>query len=161
MALEPTIKMCRAKNLIGKRMPMSFQDYKPGFLWGSFMQRKKDISLKLTSDLISMSVYSPDFFSNFNPTTIFDKWAAVEVSDFNNPPSEMETFILPSGLYAVFHYKGLSTDHSIFDYIYRTWIPNSKYTLDDRPHFEVLGDKYKNNDPSSEEEIWIPVKLKG
>jgi hypothetical protein len=28
------------------------------------------------------------------------------------------------------------------------------------PHFEVLGDKYKNNDPSSEEEVWIPIKPK-
>ena len=26
--------------------------------------------------------------------------------------------------------------------------------------FEILGEKYKNGDPNSEEEIWIPVKLK-
>jgi AraC family transcriptional regulator len=40
-------------------------------------------------------------------------------------------------------------------------LPLSKeYELDDRPHFEILGDKYKNNDPNSEEEIWIPIKLK-
>jgi len=32
--------------------------------------------------------------------------------------------------------------------------------LDNRPHFEVLGEKYKNGDPESEEEIWIPVKEK-
>jgi len=32
--------------------------------------------------------------------------------------------------------------------------------LDDRPHFEVLGDKYKNADPDSEEEIWIPIRTK-
>jgi hypothetical protein len=31
--------------------------------------------------------------------------------------------------------------------------------LDDRPHFEVLGSKYRNNDPESEEETWIPTKL--
>lgn len=29
------------------------------------------------------------------------------------------------------------------------WLPNSDYLLDDRPHFELLGDKYKNNDPNS------------
>jgi AraC family transcriptional regulator len=34
------------------------------------------------------------------------------------------------------------------------------YFLDDRPHFEILGDKYKNGDPDSEEEIWIPIKQK-
>lgn len=27
--------------------------------------------------------------------------------------------------------------------------------VDDRPHFEVLGGKYQNNSPNSEEEIWI------
>lgn len=30
-----------------------------------------------------------------------------------------------------------------------------------QPHFEVLGEKYKDNDPTSEEEIWIPIKAKG
>ncbi len=39
-------------------------------------------------------------------------------------------------------------------------LPNSEYELENRPHFEVLGEKYKNNDPNSEEEIWIPIKKK-
>ena len=60
----------------------------------------------------------------------------------------------------IFDYKGSSTDTSIFQYIFRTWLPSSSYQLDDRPHFEVLGAKYKNNDPESEEEIWIPIKPK-
>jgi len=28
------------------------------------------------------------------------------------------------------------------------------------PRIEILGEKYRNNDPDSEEEIWIPVKAK-
>jgi AraC family transcriptional regulator len=114
----------------------------------------------LTNDLISLAVYKPTHFANFNPTNEFERWAAVEVADFDNLPNEMEPFVLPSGLYVVFDYKGLSTDNSIFQYILGTWLPSSNYVLDDRPHFEVLGDKYKNNDPTSEEEIWIPVKTK-
>ena len=65
---------------------------------------------------------------------------------------------IAGGLYAMFEYKGSSKDNSIFQYIYTSWLPNSTYVLDDRPHFEVLGKKYKNNDPNSEEEIWIPIK---
>ncbi|WP_371811654.1 GyrI-like domain-containing protein [Flavobacterium sp. M31R6] len=42
--------------------------------------------------------------------------------------------------------------------MFRTWIPNSKYDLDHRPHFEILGAKYKKDDPNSEEEIWVPIK---
>jgi AraC family transcriptional regulator len=45
-----------------------------------------------------------------------------------------------------------------FTYIFTRWLPASGYQLDNRPHFEILGDKYKNNDPESEEEIWIPVR---
>lgn len=70
----------------------------------------------------------------------------------------MESFVLDGGLYAVFPYKGFSTDNSIFLYIFGTWLPNSGYTLDNRPQFEVLGKKYRNNDSNSEEEIWIPIK---
>jgi AraC family transcriptional regulator len=61
-------------------------------------------------------------------------------------------------MYAVFDYKGLNTDSSIFIYIFTEWLPGSIYVLDERPHFEVLGEKYKNNDPDSEEEICIPIK---
>ena len=72
----------------------------------------------------------------------------------------METFLLEGGLYAVFIHRGSSTDTSTFHYIFSTWLPKSNYILDSRPHFEVLGEKYKNGDPDSEEEIWIPIKLK-
>ena len=65
---------------------------------------------------------------------------------------------MPGGLYAVFFYKGSSSDTKIFQYIFTNWLPDSGYTLDNRPHFEILGENYKNGDPGSEEEIWIPVK---
>ena len=68
--------------------------------------------------------------------------------------------MLPEGNYAVFNYKGLSTDTAVFHYIFFEWLPNSDWVLDDRPHFEVLGSKYKNDSVDSEEEIWIPVKAK-
>jgi len=107
-----------------------------------------------------MQVYTPTYFTDFSPTKEFEKWAAMEVSDFENVPNEMETFTLAGGLYAVFDYKGSSTDSTIFHHIFGTWLPNSDYVLDNRPHFEVLGDKYKNADPNSEEEIWIPIRHK-
>ena len=45
-----------------------------------------------------------------------------------------------------------------YQYIFQTWLPVSGYRLDDRPHFAVMGEKYKKEDPDSEEEIWVPVK---
>jgi len=73
----------------------------------------------------------------------------------------METFTIPAGMYAVFLYKGTPAEFGpTFNYIFNTWLPGSAYEADDRPHFEVLGEKYKNNDPESEEEIWVPIRLK-
>ncbi len=157
--MQPVIMTVTEKKLIGKRVSMSLAENQTPTLWRSFLPHRKDIKNTVSNDMISLSTYSePLRLGDFHQ--IFYKWAAVEVSAFDNVPLEMETFILNSGLYAVFHYQGLSTDNSVFVYIFGTWLPNSNYDLDDRPHFEILGDKYKNGDPNSEEEIYIPVKAK-
>jgi AraC family transcriptional regulator len=157
--MQPVIKSLTEKKLVGKRITMSLADNKTFSLWQSFMPRRKEIANNLSADLFSMQVYHPshDFTQ---PTQEFEKWAALEVTDFNTIPDGMEPFELVGGLYAVFLYQGLSTDTSIFRYIFGEWLVSSDYLLDNRPHFEILGEKYKNNDPNSEEEIWIPVKPK-
>lgn len=158
--MTPRIETLSEQKLIGLRLTMSLTEHKMGELWRSFMPRRKDILNNRRDALISMSVYEPTYFADFNPSNEFEKWAAVEVTDFDTVPSDLETFNLAGGLYAVFDYKGLSTDNRIFNFIFGVWLPNSEYDLDDRPHFEVLGDRYKNNDTTSEEEIWIPIRLK-
>ena len=157
--MTPKIQISNEKKLVGKRMTMSYADYRIGQLWGSFMPRRKEITNGLSNDLISMVVYQPSHFIDFKPTNEFERWAAMEVDNFDHVPNEMETYTLPAGLYAVFLYKGTSTDiASFYQNIFTVWLPNSAYALDERAHFEVLGEKYKNNDLSSEEEIWIPIK---
>jgi len=158
--MNPRIETLNEKKLVGKRMTMSLVNNLTGALWGGFMPRRREVTNAITTDLFSLQIYAPMHFQNFNPANEFVKWAAVEVSDFENVPTDMESLVLEGGLYAVFDYKGASNDPSIFQFIYGVWLPGSEYTLDDRPHFEVLGDKYKNNDPNSEEEIWIPVQLR-
>ncbi|WP_258102501.1 GyrI-like domain-containing protein [Marinoscillum sp. MHG1-6] len=159
--VEPQIKRIQAKRLIGMSLEMSFADNKTVELWRAFMPRKSEVSNAIDSDLFSIQIYDPDFFKTFNPKGKFRKWAAVEVSEVIMAPHGMQVFDLPSGEYAVFHYKGNPQEGaSMFQYIFGVWLPKSGYELDDRPHFEVLGAKYKNNDPDSEEEIWIPVWAK-
>lgn len=160
--MQPRIKTIPEKKLIGKRVTMNFMENKTFELWKSFMPRRKEIKNNVNADLISMRVYDSSYcFKKFDPVAHFYKWASIEVSGFEEMPPEMETFTIPGGLYAVFDYKGLNTDTHIYDYIYGVWInTNLEYELDNRPHFEVMGEKYKNNDPDSEEEIWIPIKSK-
>ena len=86
---------------------------------------------------------------------------SIEVSDINAIPDDMESYTLTGGLYAVFTHKGAAaTGPETFRYIFGTWLPASEYGLDNRAHFEILGDKYRNDDPDSEEEIWIPIRSK-
>ncbi|MDR6846016.1 GyrI-like domain-containing protein [Flavobacterium granuli] len=154
----PRIENLPEKKLIGIRLQTSIINNKTHELWRSFMPRRGEIQNQISSDLFAVQIYEPSYFEDFNPSAVFEKWATLEVTNFNNIPAEMESFTLSGGLYAVFELKG--HDIAIFDYIFRTWIPNSKYDLDSRPHFEILGAKYKKDNPNSEEEIWIPIKEK-
>ncbi|HKC68966.1 MAG TPA: GyrI-like domain-containing protein [Bacteroidia bacterium] len=158
--MEHRIETLQEKKLVGKRILTSFSNNKTAELWKGFMPHRKEITNNIGTDLYSLQIYPPLFYENFNPHADFEKWATVEVTDFTNVPTGMENFILKSGLYAVFLYKGPASSSAPFEYIFRTWLPNSNYALDNRLHFEILGVKYKNESPESEEEIWIPIKTK-
>ena len=155
--MQPRIELLSEKKLVGKSLIMSLMNDKTAELWKSFMPERKMIKNKVGSDFISMQVYDKSL--DFNPQTEFTKCAMVETSNFNDIPKEMETRILEGGLYAVFVHQGTVKDFPrTVHYIFNEWLPNSKYELDQRPHFELLGEKYIPNDKNSEEEVWIPIK---
>lgn len=158
MNIIPQILQASSRKLIGLPMEMSLVQNQTAALWQSFMPRVNEIKNRMNTDLISLQVYPSDYFKEFQLTNPFVKWACVEVSDSEEIPVGLQSLDLETCQYAVFHYKGLNTDTSVFQYIYGVWLPSSGYQLADNPHFEVLGEKYKNNDANSEEEIWIPIK---
>lgn len=139
---------------------MSIIENKTGVLFRTFMPRKKEIINTINNNTYDVRIFPEGYNRSFNPTTNFTKWAAVEVEDNNKFPQGMHALEVLEGLYAVFHYKGLSNDPSIFQYIFTEWLPKSEYQLDDRPHFDILTEKTKLNDPNSEENICIPIKPK-
>lgn len=154
--MEARIEQFGGKKMIGQRLVMSLSQNRTHELWQGFMPRRAEIQA-LGTALYSVEIYDKHYFEKFDPTNRFEKWAVREVSDFTVVPDGMEPLTIAPGKYAVFDYKGSSLDFRIFEYIYGTWLPNSAYLLDDRPHFQVLGEKYKNADPNSEEEIWVPI----
>ena len=157
--MYPKIQTLPSKTLLGKRLKMSFSNDRTGELWRSFMPHRKDILHKIGIDLYSMQIF--DATPDFKTDATFEKWAAVEVSALESIPEGMETYTLQGGLYAVFLHQGpASAFQKTFGYIFEAWLPNSAYKLDDREHFELLGEKYKNNAPDSEEEVWIPIRPK-
>jgi len=156
--MTPRIEIIPEQKFIGKRMTLSYADYRIGELWSGFMPRRKEIKNPVSTDLFGITIYGPAHFENFNPANTFEKWAAVEVAT-HEIVDGLEFYRFPVGLYAIFTYIGTNSGIAAFyQYIFTEWLPNSAYMLDDRPHVEVLGPKYKNNDPASEEDIWIPIR---
>lgn len=156
--MNPTIKTFPTTKFIGKNLSFTYADYRAFELWSSFMPKRQEIQNVIGSELYNIQINPEDF--DFQPNTPFVKWAAVAVTSFDFIPDDMETLEIEEGLYAVFTYKGdQSNVAAFFNSIYTEWLPSSGYQLDSRPQFEILGEKYKNNSPESEEEIWIPIKL--
>jgi AraC family transcriptional regulator len=155
--MNPTIKTFPTTKFIGKNLSFTYADYRAFELWSSFMPTRKEIQNVIGSELYSIQI-NPDNF-DFKPNTPFVKWAAVAVTSFDFIPENMETLEIEEGLYAVFNYKGdQSNVAAFFNSIYTEWLPSSGYQLDSRAQFEILGEKYKNGSPESQEEIWIPIK---
>ncbi len=158
--MEPQIVTLPERKLVGKRLVMTFAENRTPDLWRSFMPHRHEIQTS-GKELISAAVYRAGFFDAIDPNMKFEKWAAAEVSSFDSVPDDMKTLVIPPGKYAVFHYAGSAANaREVFDYIFNWWLPQSGYKIDGRPHFEILGAKYRHNDPDSEEDIHIPITHK-
>lgn len=97
---------------------------------------------------------------NFTKNMEFEKYAAVEVANFNCIPEGLKSITIEGGKYAVFEHKGsVSNIQMSFDYAYGTWLSNSEYEIDKRADFECYGEKYLGAEhPESITELWIPIK---
>ena len=157
--MTPKIVTISTKKLIGFSIKMSLLDNKTQTIWQLFMPRLKEITNAVSADLFSLQNYPENYFTNFTPETIFTKWAALEIKNFDTVPNGFEKLELSSGKYAVFNHKGNTEMFAkTAQYIYTEWLPNSGFQLNNKPHFEVLGDNYLGHEnPESEEEIWIPI----
>lgn len=150
------------KHLVGMRTRISLVDNRTRELFQAFMPRRGEIKNTVGADLFCVQVYDESYsFTNFDPSAEFDKWAAVDVRNYDEVPEGMETLTLSGGTYVVFDHKGgPAAAPRSFGFIFGSWLPSSEYELDQRPHFEMIGKKYGDGGPDSEEEIWIPVKPK-
>ena len=159
--MKPTFSTISPKILIGLSRQMSIVNEQTKQLWQEFGPARKNIEHIIGTDSYSVEIYPADYFQQFDPAKVFEKWAALEVSELESIPEGMQKLIIPKGEYAVFTYQGAAAGApGFYQYIYGEWIPTSDYDLDDRPHFAVMGQNYDPLDPDSEEKIWIPVKLK-
>lgn len=154
--MTPKIITCSEKTIIGVSSTMHHQQYGNIIaLWKRFMPRKNEIQNSVNDELIAMQIYS-DFNAIENS---FDIWACAEVSSLDRIPAEMTGFKVPNGDYAVFLHKGMDASKT-YQQIMTQWLPDSGYEIDNRPHFQVMGDRYINGSPDSEEDFYVPIRLK-
>ncbi len=159
-AIQPQLKTFGGATLVGMHTQTSIANDNTPALWQRFMPRRKEIQHPVSGNLISVQVYHPNFkFRDFTHDTIWQKWATVEVSDTATLPDGMEVLQIPAGEYVVFTYTGTpATFGETLRYLFAEWLPARNLRPDaSRPHFEVLGEKYKHNHPDSEEEVWVAV----
>lgn len=155
------IHTINSKTLIGLHQVISIGNNTTSKLWNAFRKEQTLINNIKGNELYSIHIYPPNYFETFNPDLSFENWAAIEVENTENIPEGFEVLHLEGGLYAAFDFKGNHHEGAqAFDYIHREWLPKSDYQLDNRPHFEIIGDKYKIDGQNSEETMWIPIKLK-
>ena len=155
--MNPRIVDNPPKILVGMKREMSLIDNQTQQLFQAFMPKRKEVPHMVNADVYDLIVYPPNFFVLLNPLRPFIKWAGVEVSEVGDLPEGLSFFQIPAGRYAVFTHKGPSSDTSTFEKIFTQWLPNSEHELADRPHFDIMGDKYKGDQEDSEEEIWVPI----
>lgn len=146
--------------LIGMSHNCSFAKYDVFNLWRSFMPRKSEVLNSIDTSIFSITYYPNNFFEAFNPQVEFSKVAALRTIDSAIIPDGMERFEIPEGLYFNFKYVGTAEAYpKLFEQILKEILPSNNLRLDNRPHYEILGANYKNNDPDSEEDIYIPVSI--
>ena len=89
--MNPKIKTIEQKDLVGISAKMSLVGNKTVELWQMLMPRRAEIKNRLDRLRYSVQVYDASMdFSSFTPATVFTKWAAFEVSSFDDVPSGME-----------------------------------------------------------------------
>lgn len=123
----------------------------------SFMPRRAEVNCRIGKHVFSIQNYGSSFTPS-NPKSMFEKWVAVEVSQTDKLPNGMQSFLIKSGTYVVFSFKGpISNFPQARTYIFQEWLPKSGYALDQKAHFEILNEDYSKDFHNIEEEIWIPI----
>ena len=124
-------------------------------LWQQFSPRRHEITNSANNTLIAMQTFT--LKENGEPEDNFNMWACVEVSELLDIPKGMKGFTIPEGEYLKVLHKGMDASET-YQKVMSKWLPKSGYIMDDRPHFQVMGEKYKNGSPDSEEDFYIPIK---
>jgi AraC family transcriptional regulator len=89
----------------------------------------------------------------------FEYIAGVEISKLDDLPDKYRWVEVQPQHYAVFEHKGsLDALPQMFQYIWKTWLPQSGYQAADAPEFERYSEDFNPKLNTGVLEIWLPLK---
>ncbi|MHC8306931.1 GyrI-like domain-containing protein [Pseudomonas sp. PB3P13] len=89
----------------------------------------------------------------------FEYIAGIEIDKLDNLPEKFRWVEVQPQQYAVFEHKGsLKTLPETFQYIWKTWLPQSGREAADAPEFERYSEDFNPRLGTGVLEIWVPLK---
>lgn len=163
IALTPKIITRETTKLIGMKSILTnvfskYQNFNETILpfWLDFAKRIPEIQNKLHNDKTCIGLLKNDNTGLSDDD--FYYLAAVEVENFNHVPEGMVTYEIPRQTYAVFVNQGLGDKSSFtINYIYGTWLPQSKFTHAQADDFEYFDERYSIENEDSISEYYLPL----
>ncbi|MCG7377949.1 AraC family transcriptional regulator [Paenibacillus sp. ACRSA] len=159
---QPTIVMFPQTKIAGIRGHTTLKDNKLAALWQEFNRIATQIPHRSVPGRgfgICEACHENSLYE-MSDEVVFTEIAGVEVDSFVDLPEPFVQKILPAGRYAVFTHTGsLRALPQTFQYIWGTWLLNTKEEMDDREDFELYDQRYLGYDhPNSKIDLYIPLK---
>lgn len=150
--MEPKVVQTEAVTVLGLRYRGRNQQNEVFQLWQALHQRMGEIG-HLVDDRVAYGISD-----NMDQATgEFDYVAGYPVTREGEAPEGMVLWEVPGGTYAVFTCT-LPTIGQVFDYAYKTWIPQSDYGCAGGADVERYDERFDPAEPSSEFELYIPIQ---
>ncbi len=157
ITMEPSIVRKAAFTVVGMEYHGRNENNEIPALWESFLPRMDEIQHQVSTEgSFGLCIGDPDY----KQTGVFRYVAGQAVTEGATVPDGMVAVTVPEATYAVFTHRGtLETLGQTYDYIYGTWLPTSGRELADTPDFEFYDNRFDATSPSSEMDIYVPLKV--
>lgn len=161
ITVHPRIVECDEIKIVGVRGTTNLRNNEIPFIWDNLNAIAHTIPHRIPKGrgFGICEACSENTLYTMNDEVVFSEVAGIEVDRFEkiHPPLVPKT--IPGGRYAVFTHTGdVRMLKTSFDYIWGTWLLNTKETLDMREDFELYDERFLGrNNPRSQIDIYIPV----
>jgi len=147
--MEPTFETKAAFTVVGMKYRGKNQNNEIPQMWQTFFPRMKEITHKANPN-VNYGVCGA-----LDDDGVFEYLAGFEVANTDDIPEGMISWDVPEQTYAIFPCT-LKTIHQTYEYIFKTWLPQSDYEHGGGPDFEFYGEDFDREEEKLY--IYMPVK---